>query len=253
MFGASTTFSSGIAAAGDTWRGGQTRYSDPDFDYTVVVSTPSDRPDLWAQYVNGALQSYEKFGVADALGLEKLSDGRSTTMFLAAIDTGGRVVGGVRIQGPYTRDDQTHADVEWASDEAGRAVLRRMVAERLPEGVIELKTGWVAFGAPEAKDVARVIGQGPAVAGSLLHARYTLCTGATHVTAAHLRSGGVLAENIPPVAYPDDRYSTRVFWWDRHNLQATADRREYARMANAVDAAVFGSGPFVVEQKKLAS
>jgi hypothetical protein len=63
-------------------------------------------------------------------------------LFVATVESDGRVVGGLRVQGPYTRVDRAFALREWAG-RAGTTELRRQIGRRLGAGVIEVKAVWV--------------------------------------------------------------------------------------------------------------
>lgn len=98
-----------------------------------------------------------------------------------------------------------------------------MLEDRIGQGVIELKTAWVAPEAPHGRAVTAMIAEAPAYGTALLGARYALATAASHVRAAWLRTGAVVASQVAPIPYPDDRYRTEVFWWDRETLVFNAD------------------------------
>jgi hypothetical protein len=38
-----------------------------------------------------------------------------------------------------------------------------------------------------------------------------------------LASGGVLAAKIPATPYPDERYQTKMMWWDRRTFTSHAE------------------------------
>src|ERR1700758_2582298 len=71
-------------------------WPDPDIEGTLIVSQPSADPELWAEYVAGAIRSYRKRGVESALDVDALRYGDDTIMFFAVVDDAGKVVGGVR-------------------------------------------------------------------------------------------------------------------------------------------------------------
>jgi len=54
-----------------------------------------------------------------------------------------------------------------------------------------------------------------------------------------LSSGGLLATKIPATPYPDDRYQTKLAWWDRRTFANHADPKQLSL--------------FFAEQKELAS
>jgi hypothetical protein len=75
-------------------------YYDPSSECHFVVARPSAQPDLWTAYLEGARTSYRRFRVERVLEYEKTRDGKSTTLFFAAIDHDGQVAGGMRVRGP---------------------------------------------------------------------------------------------------------------------------------------------------------
>jgi hypothetical protein len=88
-------------------------WRDTDTDCTIVLAQPDLEPELWEQYLDGAVRSYRKHGVECALDLESFRDGRDTTLFYTALDDSGRMVGGLRAKGPYFGAEESHALVEW--------------------------------------------------------------------------------------------------------------------------------------------
>lgn len=180
----------------------------------VGVWSPAEEPELWREYLDGAWRSYTKHGVTSVLNLDQVADGRSTSLFFTALDPGGRVVAGMRSQGPYSHPDQAHAVQEWSgSPEQPR--VAEMIAERLPFGVVETKTGWVADDAEARPELVGCLSRAPLHAAMLSGTRFALGTSAVHTLAMWASTGGVVADELTPVPYPDDRYRTSVLWWDR--------------------------------------
>jgi hypothetical protein len=64
----------------------------------------------------------------------------------------------------------------------------------------------------------------------LLNARYGFATVASFTTERHRASGGVVAQSIPPVPYPDERYHTLPIWWDTRTYHVFADKLQYLLM-----------------------
>src|SRR3954452_10531356 len=121
---------------------GSIEWSDPDTECTLVVSEPKSEPTLWAEYVRGAQDSYRKHGVERALDQASLRHPSETSLFLGAVDQSGRMVAGVRAKGPYLDADESHATIEWAG-QPGLPTVRKLIADRIPFGVVEIKTAWV--------------------------------------------------------------------------------------------------------------
>ena len=193
----------------------------------LVVAQPAAQPDLWTAYLEGARVSYRQHGVESAIDYDRVCDGVSTSLFVAAVESDGRVVGGLRVQGPYTGVDQADAVQEWAGRE-GTKELRRQVGRRLRDGVIEVKAVWVdrdvdchdALTAAVARVFVHVL--------TLMNVRYAFCTAASHAVHRWESSGGVVSAEVAPVGYPDERYRTLLMWWDRQRVAGlmTADQRD---------------------------
>ena len=195
----------------------------------LVLATPSAEPTLWDEFVAGAVRSYRKHGVVDAIEPSTLADPAVTSLFLAAVDDGGTVLGGVRAQGPYLDADEAHAIVEWAGQPALPRV-RKMIADRLPFGVVEIKTAWTDDNTPEGRQHGRqltpILARMPLHATLVLGAKFAMATAAAHVLARWESSGGVVANRIPATPYPDERYETKMMWWDHAEFTRTADPQQ---------------------------
>ncbi len=181
--------------------------------YRILLARPTDQPELFAEYLSGALRNYRLFGVVDALEYEMTLSGESTALFAAVVDEAGSVVGGLRVQGPYCSVDDVHALREWAG-RAGTAELRDEIAERLPYGVIEIKAVWVEHTLSEHHDITARLARLFVHLMRLMDVRFALCTAAAHAVLRWQSVGGAISERVAPVAYPDERYRTVVLWWD---------------------------------------
>ncbi|MEU7763960.1 hypothetical protein AB0B25_02390 [Nocardia sp. NPDC049190] len=204
---------------------GVLRYYDTQSECAFFVSEPGAQPVLWRRYLDGALDVYRCFGVEHALEYDAVVDGRSTSLFFAAVDSAGDVVAGVRMQGPYTAAGQAHALLEWAGH-AGESDLRLMIADRIPEGVVEAKGAWVSRAAPPRAELSAAISRAVLHGARLLGARYGFATAASITAGRHRECGAVLDERIPAVPYPDDRYRTVPLWWDTRTYSAVAEESQ---------------------------
>lgn len=185
-----------------------------------VFATPQEQPELWDAFLRGALASYGRYGVESVLEYEKVHDGSTTSMFTAALDVSGHVVGGMRAQGKYDSPGQSHAVSEWAG-QPGEALLWGDIEDRLPLGVIEMKSGWVNDSFPMRRELTGALARVVLHSMRLLEAQYALCTVAQHAVHRWETTGARVSSMIPSVAYPDDRYQTVPMWWDL----AAAERR----------------------------
>jgi hypothetical protein len=155
--------------------------------------------------------------VENALDFEHMRDGVSTALFVVALEDDDRVVGGLRVAGPFRRVGEAAAMLEWGG-RPGTRELGRQIGHRLDDGVVEIKAVWVD------RDIARHHQTADALARAFVHTlelldvRYAFCTAAAHALPRWQTTGGVISTDIPAVAYPDERYRTLVMWWDREHL-----------------------------------
>ncbi|WP_193043652.1 hypothetical protein [Mycolicibacterium baixiangningiae] len=192
---------------------------------TIVVAHPTTEPELWADYVRGAQLSYHKHGVERALDSTAMERGDDTALFCAGINEAGQVVGGVRAKGPYDAVEECHAVVEW-SGQPGLDAVRKMVGDRLPFGVVEIKSAWVSDDPEQSRALTDVLARIPLHSMALLDAQFAVATAAAYVLNRWLSSGGVLAAKIPATPYPDARYQTKMMWWDRRTFANHADPKQ---------------------------
>jgi hypothetical protein len=65
-----------------------------------------------------------------------------------------------------------------------------------------------------------------------LNAQFAVATAASYVLERWRTSGGVVASKIPATPYPDDRYRTKMMWWDRSTFANHADPEQVAKIVN---------------------
>ena len=212
-------------------------YWDRDSECRIVFAQPAVERELWADYVRGACQSYRKHGVEKALDMDALRSGADTIIFVACVDGAGRVVGGVRGRGPYRSTDECHAILEW-NGQPGQDAVRKMVSDRLPFGVVEMKTAWVTDDSERNGLLTTAMARTSSHTMNLLDIQFIMATAAEHVLKQWLSSGGLLATKIPATPYPDHRYRTKLAWWDRSTFAKHADPKQLSMI--------------FAEQKKLA-
>ena len=203
-------------------------WRDPDVGATLVLSQPAVDPDLWTEFSLGAEHSYRKHGVECALDADALRDGADTIMFFAMIDDAGRMVGGLRAKGPLRSADDSHAVVEWAG-QPGQQAVRDMITDRIPFGVLEMKAGWVIDDADRNRPLITALARSGCHITALLDCQFMMATAATHVLNRWRSAGGVVAP-IPAAPYPDDRYQTKMIWWNRRDFINYAEPRQAAKI-----------------------
>ncbi|TQC51187.1 hypothetical protein EEB14_00630 [Rhodococcus sp. WS4] len=202
---------------------------DPRSQCRFVVARPSAEPGLWEAYLEGAVAGYKKYGAEKALEYHEIRDGSTTALFFVAIQADGSVAGGLRAQGPYLNADEAHAVKEWGNHQ-GAPALRRMIEDRLPFGVVEVKGAWVSENAPHHGELVGALGRLGTFSLELLEVQFLMATAATHVLETWRSSGGVVADHIPPAPYPDDRYQTCLMWWDRSRRRGRAESVQLAQL-----------------------
>jgi hypothetical protein len=195
----------------------------------ISVSTPEAEPQLWEQYLQGAFRSYRKHGVESAIDVDAIRHGTDTALFFAAVAQDGRVVGGTRVVGPLGAPDESHALVEWEGAE-GVDVLRRMIANRLPFGVAEVKSAWADSRGYGSRALTTVLARTALPTMTLLGVQFVMATAAAHVLEQWRSSGGVVAARVPAALYPNENYRTKLMWWDRRTLARHADPAQYRLM-----------------------
>lgn len=195
----------------------------------IAASTPEAEPDLWDQYLEGALRSYRRHGLEWVLDLDAVRDGADTTLFFAAVDPAGRVVGGTRVVGPLRAPEDSHALEEW-SGSPGRPVLRHMIANRIPFGVVEVISAWTDSREYGGRALSRVLARTALPMMTLLGVQFVMATAAAHVLEQWRSSGGVVASRIPAAAYPTEDYRTKVMWWDRRTIATHAEAEQFKLM-----------------------
>jgi len=203
-------------------------WQDPDIGATLLLSQPKLDPDLWAEFSLGAERSYRKHGVECALDLDMLRSGADTIMFFAMLDDAGRMVGGLRAKGPLRSADDTHAVGEWEGQPSQQAV-RDMITARIPFGVLEMKAGWVIDDPDRDIDLIAALARSGCHITALLECQFMMATAASHVLNRWRSAGGVVAA-IPAAPYPDDRYKTKMIWWNRRDFVRHAEPQQAAKI-----------------------
>jgi hypothetical protein len=205
------------------------RWHDADTDCTIVVSQPQAEPDLWIEYLLGAERSYHKHGVDAALDWDEIADGGDTALFFAAIDGSGKCVGGARAKEPYRSAEESHAVVEWEG-QPGQQTVRKMINDRIPFGLSEMKTAWVSDHPERSRALTTTLARTAMHTMSILDIQFIMATAAAHVLDRWRSSGGVVVSRIPATPYPDERYRTKMMFWDRRTYANHAQPNQVAKI-----------------------
>lgn len=218
----------GTAAGDGVSLGHGFSWRDPDIDCTLVISHPSADPALWSAYSSGAYRTFRERGVESALDIEALRSGADTIMFFAVVDDDGEVVGGLRAKGPLRYADDSHAVVEWAGH-PGLQAVRNMITDRIPFGVLELKSGWATDDPRRYRLVTDALARSGLHMLVILDAQFCMATAATFALNGWRSSGGLVAD-IPATPYPDERYRTRMIWLNRRDFFTYAEPDPVAKI-----------------------
>ena len=141
-------------------------------------------------------------------------------VFWTMLDSAGTVLGGVRAIGPLTSPDESHAVVEWAG-QPSLPQVRKMISDRLPFGVVEMKSAWVTDDRDRNRQLTTSLARTGCQVLAVLGVQFCMATCAQHVLERWRSSGGVVAP-IRSTPYPDERYRTKMMWWDRLTVASHA-------------------------------
>jgi hypothetical protein len=211
-----------------------TTWWDSDAECTMVLSTPAADRRLWREYLRGAERSYRKHGVERVLDVAAIRHGDDTAMFWATVDSAGRVIGGVRAKGPLTSAEDSHAMVEWAGHH-GLPAVRKMINDRVPFGVLEMKSAWTTDDRDRARRVSTMLARSGFHAMALMDVQFCMATSAPHILDRWRSSGGVVAP-IAATTYPDDRYRTKMMWWDRRTFANHGEPEQVSKILRETEA-----------------
>lgn len=231
---------------------GMLRLCDPRSGYTFLLGSPQLNPIMWRRCMDGARDAYRRYDAEDALEYDAVIDGHSTTMFGVALDAAGQVVAGVRAEGPHRHVDTVHAVTSWRGM-PGEAAFRKMVADQIPEGVIECKAGWTARDVEHRSALADWVARSIVHFTMLLGVRYAVGVAPEHALACYRSSGATFAWWIPATSYPDDRYRTVPVWWDLQTFRSVASDCQVRLIdAEMTELAMSGSVDWVSRDEGLA-
>ena len=204
-------------------------WHDADSKCTIVVSRPEAERNLWEEYLSGAQLSYHKYGVDAALDWDEIADGSDTALFFAAVDDSGKVVGGTRAKAPYRSAEESHAVLEWEG-QPGQSTVRKMINDRIPFGLSEMKTAWVSDDPSQGRSLTTTLARTAMHTMAALDIQFIMATAAAHILDRWRSSGGVVVSRIPATPYPDERYRTKIMFWDRRTYANHAQPNQVAKV-----------------------
>src|ERR1700722_7209106 len=188
--------------------GGRLSWRDPDIEATLVLSQPDVDPDLWEEFASGAERSYRQHGVEGALDVDALRSGSDTIMFCAAIGDDGRMLAGLRAKGPLRSADDSHAVAEWEG-QPGQQMVRDMITDRIPFGVLEIKSGWVIDDSNVDRSLTTALSRSGFYMASLTGFQFFMATAAAFVINRWKSSGGLVGP-LPAAPSPPHPHKTQM-------------------------------------------
>jgi hypothetical protein len=227
--GSTVTASLNNAATCNLALGNTRSWWDAESECTLVLAEPATEPELWSEYLDGARRSYQKHGVECALDIDAVRDGHDTILFFTALDTEGRILAGVRAKGPLLSADDSHAVVEWAG-QPGLPAVRKMIDDRVPFGILEMKSAFVTDDRARSRSLTKVLARSGFHAMAVTDIQFCMATAGAYVLDRWQSSGGVVAKHIPPTPYPDERYETKMMWWDRRTFANHAEPEQVSKI-----------------------
>ncbi len=203
---------------------------DADAECTIAIARPADDAALWREYLAGAERSYRRHGIGAAIDVDAIRSSGDTTLFWTMLDATGTVIGGIRAIGPLISPAESHAVAEWAG-QPGLPLVHKMIADRLPFGVVEMKSAWVTDDPGRNRGLTASLARAGCHVLAVFGVQFCMATCAHHVLARWRSSGGVVAP-IPSTPYPDERFHTKLMWWDRLTVTNLAAPSQTARLVS---------------------
>ena len=152
-----------------------------------------------------------------------------TLVYFAVLDNTGQMVAGVRGIGPLQSADDSHAVIEWAGQPSQQAV-RNMINDRVPFGVVEMKSAWVIDEGDQDRCLTAALARTAGHVTALLDVQFCMATAAAYVL-NRWRSSGCVVASIPAAPYPNERYQTKMMWFDRRDfVNHATESQQVAKM-----------------------
>jgi hypothetical protein len=134
----------------------------------------------------------------------------------------------LRAKGPLRTADDSHAVVEWAG-QRGEQAVRKVITDRLPFGVAEMKSAWVTDDRDRSPAMTNTLARTALHTIVALDIQFAMATSAAHVLEKWQSSGGVVVSRIPATPYPTERYRTKIMFWDRRTFVQHAQPHQVAK------------------------
>ncbi|MEM9133061.1 MAG: Rv1355c family protein [Actinomycetota bacterium] len=193
----------------DTHSGSVATFWAQDASVFATAYIPEHSPEAWRNYIAGLVHTYDGWGVGQIVDPRLLED-EGCSLFWLLHDLSGRLVGGIRAEGPFRSIDD-YAGVHEMAASPDHARARAELAATVDGGLIEAKGGWSL---PEQPGLGSVLGRCIAHSVWWFDVPVGFCSSALHAQAVWERSGARRQDGVLPAAYPDSDYETSLMIWD---------------------------------------
>lgn len=169
----------------------------------LVITSPSDAPDLFAGYCEGLVARYTEIGAGHLASAGRVPSAE-TTHTLVLLVTGRDVVGGVRVQQGADLAEQT-----------GIEGLVEPIAARAPDGINEVKGVWLdpRFG---GRGLAVLMLQALIDFTARFPERWLLGFSNPRSLAPAVKVGFAPDPKFQNLPYPTPEMRSTVIWFDHH-------------------------------------
>lgn len=190
-----------------------TGYVDEASGIRFVGYHPTLFPEEWHRYLDGAEGVYQSRGVSDSLARRQLEDGRGVSLFFIGYNKEGDAVAGIRFRGPIgsSVDSSILREMALSPD---IAIIRDALDRACVAGALEMKGMWSKGAGINGVHLASSLIRTCLVAMEWLGTDYTFATAAARLSALVEYTGSVVISDVP-VPYPDERYGTVLFSFER--------------------------------------
>ena len=104
-----------------------------------------------------------------------------------------------------------------------------MIEDRVPFGVLEMKSAWATDDSPRTASLTSAVARSAFHMMALLDIQFCMATAAAYALNRWRSSGGIVA-SIPATPYPDERYQTKMMWWNRRNFVNHAEPEQVTKI-----------------------
>ncbi len=186
---------------------------------TFEFHHPRARPDVWAEYLDGATAAYSKYGVGEAIHREMLDDGDGVSVFVVGRRPDGSVRAGVRFHGPLGRVEDSLSLHEMRSSSEFDLLTERVRAY-VPTGVVEIKGAWALAKGSGPHSMFKSFNRCVVYTLHWLRCEFAIAT----IAEQHIEpvvEGGAHVLGTESVPFPSEEYRTVLAMWRRSRLLDT--------------------------------